>query len=152
MSQLLAPAPAGNLICLEFPTYKDPALGGPPFALSPAVYVEHLSHPGEELPYDDKGYVKQNPLRRASPGALERVAHWQPERTHEVGQGTDWASSVRCRFDYSLLTKVRSRFFGLTNESKAIFASCILFTRTHLKEYCRFCFPGANNPKLLGRF
>ncbi|KAA6414026.1 MAG: thiol methyltransferase [Lasallia pustulata] len=79
MSQLLAPAPAANLICLEFPTYKDPSLGGPPFGLSPAVYVEHLSHPGEELP----------------PGGLERVAHWQPERTHEIGKGTDWVSVWR---------------------------------------------------------
>lgn len=115
MSQLLAPAPAGNLICLEFPTYKDPSLGGPPFAVSPAVYVEHLSHPGEELPYDDKGHIKQNPLRRAGPGGLERVTHWQPERTHEIGRGSDWASGVRCCIDHCLLIKIRFQFGGITS-------------------------------------
>lgn len=122
MSQLLAAAPAGNLICLEFPTYKDPSLGGPPFALSPAVYVEHLSHPGEQLAYDDKGHIKQNPLRRASPGGLERVAHWQPERTHEIGRGSDWASGVRCSGDHCLLIKIRFQFGGTT---RSPFGICI---------------------------
>ena len=37
--------------------------------------------------YDAKGTVKYNPLQPTSPGGLERVAYWQPERTHEVGQG-----------------------------------------------------------------
>ncbi|KAI9881484.1 MAG: hypothetical protein M1830_000047 [Pleopsidium flavum] len=96
-SQLLAASPAGNLICLEFPTYKPPSTGGPPFGLTSKVYVEHLSHPGEDLPYDGEGNIKADILRRASKGGLERVAHWQPKRTHEIGKGTDWVSIWRLR-------------------------------------------------------
>ena len=49
--------------------------------------MEHLSHPGEDIPYDEKGLIKQDPLRAPSKAGLERVAFWQPERTHESGQG-----------------------------------------------------------------
>ncbi|ODH26282.1 hypothetical protein ACO22_04703 [Paracoccidioides brasiliensis] len=101
MSQLLAPSPHGNLICLEFPTAKDPAAMGPPFASPPAAYMEHLSHPGEDVVYEN-GYVKSDPLRGASPNGLERVAHWQPERTHAVGKDEagnvqDWVAIWRRR-------------------------------------------------------
>ena len=48
--------------------------------------MEHLSHPGEEIQYDAAGLVKQDPLRPPSKLGLERVAHWQPQRTHENGQ------------------------------------------------------------------
>ncbi|EEP82051.1 predicted protein [Uncinocarpus reesii 1704] len=101
-SQLLAPSPRGNLICLEFPTTKDPATLGPPFASTPAMYMEHLSHPGEDVAYDDKGYVKPSPLKQPSEKGLERVAHWQPERTHTVGMDDsgnvlDWVSIWRRR-------------------------------------------------------
>ena len=47
----------GQLICLEFPTYKDPQTGGPPWALPPVVYEQHLSYPGEDIKYDDKGHI-----------------------------------------------------------------------------------------------
>ncbi|KAL1955932.1 hypothetical protein VTO42DRAFT_7917 [Malbranchea cinnamomea] len=101
-SQLLAPSPVGNLICLEFPTVKEPPTLGPPFASPPAAYLEHLSHPGEDVPYDENGYIKSDPLREPSPNGLERVAHWQPQRTHAVGKsddGTvqDWVSIWRRR-------------------------------------------------------
>ncbi|KKA21609.1 hypothetical protein T310_4396 [Rasamsonia emersonii CBS 393.64] len=85
-TQLLSPSPIGNLICLEFPTTKDPLAGGPPYAAPSTAYMEHLSYPGEDIPYDTKGNVISNPLRPASDIGLERVAHWQPERTHEVGK------------------------------------------------------------------
>lgn len=94
-SQLLAPEPYGNLICLEFPTYKDPSTGGPPYGVTPEVYVEHLRHPGERLPYNEKGYIERGLSRKLSCTALERVAHWQPTRTHEIGKGTDWLSVWR---------------------------------------------------------
>ncbi|KAJ5082822.1 hypothetical protein N7532_011865 [Penicillium argentinense] len=84
-TQLLAPSPAGNLICLEFPRQKDPKAAGPPYAAPSETYVEHLSHPGENIPYNDQGIIKQDPLRAPSKGGLERVAYWQPERTHENG-------------------------------------------------------------------
>lgn len=96
MSQLLRDQ--GNLICIEFPSNKDPRFGGPPYALPPPVYVEHLSHPGEELPYDkETGRVVEDSSRPSTAGALERKAHWQPARTHEIGTGAngevnDWIS------------------------------------------------------------
>ncbi|CAD6567119.1 MAG: hypothetical protein ASARMPRED_000506 [Alectoria sarmentosa] len=93
MAQLLAFK--GNLICVEFPSAKDPLIGGPPFALPPQVYTEHLAHPGKELPYDEKGHVKGGVSGPRSPVALTRVAHWQPERTHEIGKGQDWVSIWR---------------------------------------------------------
>ncbi|KAF7714980.1 Thiopurine S-methyltransferase family protein [Penicillium ucsense] len=86
-TELLASSPAGNLICLEFPRHKDPLAPGPPYASPSEAYVEHLSHPGEKIVYNDKGVVKADPLREPSQVGLERVAHWQPARTHTVGQG-----------------------------------------------------------------
>lgn len=101
-TQLLAPSPTGNLICLEFPRHKDPQAPGPPYASPSEAYVAHLSHPGEQVPYDAKGVVKHEPLRAPSKEGLERVAYWKPERTHEVGQGDngvihDRVSIWRCR-------------------------------------------------------
>jgi hypothetical protein len=87
MSSLLSPT--GNLVCLEFPTYKEPSTGGPPFALPPQVYEMLLPRPGEEIKYNEEGYVVEEE-REPSEAALERIAHWQPDRTHEVGKGTDW--------------------------------------------------------------
>ncbi|KAL8628617.1 hypothetical protein Q9189_005663 [Teloschistes chrysophthalmus] len=92
MSRLLTKNPSGRLICLEFPSYKDPLIGGPPFGLTPSTYVEHLGHPGVELPYDSKGHVKEGSRDQVDPDGLQRLDHWQPQRTHEVGQGTDWVS------------------------------------------------------------
>ena len=92
MSQLLAAEPSGRLICLEFPTYKEPPTGGPPFGLTPLTYVEHLSHPGEELPYDENGHVKAGAHGEPNSESLVRLDHWQPERTHEIGKGSDWVS------------------------------------------------------------
>lgn len=86
-SELLAPSPLGNLICLEFPRHKGPLSSGPPFSSSSEAYLEHLSHPGEDIPYDDKGLVQADPLREPSPNGLERVLFWEPARTHDVGKG-----------------------------------------------------------------
>lgn len=49
--------------------------------------MAHLSYPGEKISYDDKGLVVADPLQKPSNVGLERVAYWQPERTHTVGQG-----------------------------------------------------------------
>jgi methyl halide transferase len=60
------------------------------------VYLGHLSHPGEELPYDDDENLLEDRIANVeSEGALRRIAHWQPERTHESGKGTDWVSVWR---------------------------------------------------------
>ncbi|KAF2087687.1 putative thiol methyltransferase [Saccharata proteae CBS 121410] len=92
MSNLLSES--GGLVCIEFPTYKPPSTGGPPWALPPPVYEQHLARPGEELPYDAEGYVIENKSENGevprNQDGLLRIAHWQPERTHEIGKGTDW--------------------------------------------------------------
>ncbi|KAL1310485.1 hypothetical protein AAFC00_000775 [Neodothiora populina] len=115
MSRLLSPT--GRLVCLEFPTYKAPSLGGPPWAVRPAFYVALLSRPGEAIEYDDGGNLKNGyeydeqvglvkrtereagvevveGVERTEKGLL-RVAHWRPERTHEIGKETDWISVWR---------------------------------------------------------
>lgn len=86
MSDLLAKNPQANLICLEFPLSKPPATGGPPFGLQPKTYMEHLSHPGKDIPYNEAGEVRVDPFSDTSPGALERVGHWQPKDTHAIGK------------------------------------------------------------------
>jgi hypothetical protein len=89
MTELLRPSPQANLICLEFPVSKPPKSGGPPFGVTSKTYMEHLSHPGEEVAYDAEGSVKLNPLGESGPNALERVGHWHPADTHKVGKDKD---------------------------------------------------------------
>lgn len=89
MSTLLAQNPQANLICLEFPTTKPANAGGPPHSSPPKAYMEHLSHPGEEVPYTSEGEVKVNPFSESGPGALERVGHWHPGDTHQVGKDAE---------------------------------------------------------------
>jgi methyl halide transferase len=93
MSQLLAPN--GVLICLEFPSYKAPSTGGPPWAVRPEVYIEHFKRPGEKVPYDAEGFVVQEEGVKENDYALERIAHWKAERTHAIGEGTDRVSLWR---------------------------------------------------------
>lgn len=91
-SQLVSPHPDARLICLEFPTYKEPSTGGPPFGVAPPVYVAHLGHPGAEPSYDSEGNLVSGETSPSGEGGFQRMAHWQAERTHEVGKGTDWVS------------------------------------------------------------
>lgn len=88
MSELLSPD--GRLICLEFPLYKEPSLGGPPFALRDETYVQHLNHPGEAIEYDQNGFVV--PKDGHSEISLQRMERWLPKRTHKAGEGTDHIS------------------------------------------------------------
>ncbi|KAH8685710.1 thiol methyltransferase-like protein [Tricladium varicosporioides] len=93
--QLLAPE--GRLICLEFPTYKPPSTGGPPWALPPKIYEAHLPRPGERLPYGEDGSLRDDMLGKPSHLGLQRLAHFQPKRTHKIGYSaegkvTDWVS------------------------------------------------------------
>ena len=85
------------MITLEFPTYKDPKSGGPPYGITPQTYIEHFKHPGEDIPYDEAGHVVVRDDSQPGPESLERIDHWQPERTHEAGKGTDWMSVWRHR-------------------------------------------------------
>ncbi|KUJ11960.1 S-adenosyl-L-methionine-dependent methyltransferase [Mollisia scopiformis] len=90
-------APEGRVICLEFPTYKPASTGGPPWALPPKVYLAHLPRPGEDLTYGEDGELLEEKLGPPSKSGLVRIAHFQPERTHEIGYNaegkvTDWIS------------------------------------------------------------
>ena len=91
MSDLLALDSKSTLICLEFPTYKEPSTGGPPHGLKPEMYIAHLGRPGEDVKYSDEGYpIPDDVSSKPENGkALVRVGHWQPERTHDMGKGTD---------------------------------------------------------------
>jgi hypothetical protein len=99
-TQLLTLLPEGCLICLEFPTTKDPKSDGPPYAAPPEAYWKHLTHPGEEITYDSEGLTKAKRSEQPSASGLERVDHWQPEQTHEsnkdeLGQIHDWVAIWR---------------------------------------------------------
>ena len=78
-SQLISSQPDSCRICLEFPTNKPPASGGPPFGVPPQVYTSVLEPPAREG-------AQSGESRRY----FRRIAHWQPERTHEMGKGHDW--------------------------------------------------------------
>ncbi|KAE9377904.1 thiol methyltransferas-like protein [Stipitochalara longipes BDJ] len=93
-------APAGRVVCVEFPTYKPPSTGGPPWALPPKIYLAHLSRPGEELPYGENGELLDSKLGEPRKIGLQRIAHFQPKRTHQIGYDaegrvTDWVSVWR---------------------------------------------------------
>ncbi|PWY73039.1 putative thiol methyltransferase [Aspergillus heteromorphus CBS 117.55] len=87
---LLASLPGSVMICVEFPTFKTLSQGGPPFAMPSSVYVAHLGHPGQEIPYEEAGIPKER-CEGGGPG-LQRVAHWKAVRSHPMGRDTDWVS------------------------------------------------------------
>ena len=72
-------------MCLEFPTYKPSSLGGPPWAAPPKVYTAHLPRPGEELPYGEDESLLEDKLGPPSKSGLQRIEHFTPKRTHEIG-------------------------------------------------------------------
>ncbi len=88
-------SPTGRLICVEFPTTKPVDSGGPPWGLPEEVYLGHLGKPGEKLAYGDDCRIVIDKNDLVGPDGLERIAHWQPQRTHEAGKGKDWVSVWR---------------------------------------------------------
>lgn len=82
-------APQGRVVCVEFPTYKPPSTGGPPWALPPKIYLAHLTRPGLELPYAEDGGLEESKLGEKSKEGLVRLEHFQPARTHQIGYGAD---------------------------------------------------------------
>lgn len=90
MSELLAPA--GRLVCLEWPLGKDPKEGGPPHGLTSNLYAQLFLRPGEDVKYAETGVVAADPSVEKSDNALVRVAHYMPERTHEAGKNMDYVS------------------------------------------------------------
>jgi hypothetical protein len=59
---------------------------GPPYAAPSHAYFEHLTHPGEDIRYETEAKILIDPSRKANDLALERVLHWKPERTYEIGK------------------------------------------------------------------
>ena len=100
MLQLVAPD--GKLVCLEFPTWKDPKTAGPPFALRPEFYVAHLSRPGVHVPYNEDGYLAKDATsgedldleNGATARRLERISHFPSQKSHDYGieNNVDWVS------------------------------------------------------------
>lgn len=84
MSELLNPN-GGRLVCLEWPLRKPLSTGGPPWGLIPETYVAHLSHPGEELKYNESGPVLESLPATSSPSALRQLARIKPTRTFKSG-------------------------------------------------------------------
>ncbi|KAK0719538.1 S-adenosyl-L-methionine-dependent methyltransferase [Lasiosphaeris hirsuta] len=84
MSELLNPD-GGRLVCLEWPLTKPASTGGPPWGVTVEAYAAHLSHPGEDLTYNENGLVASSVPRTPSPSALEQLGRFKPTRTHEAG-------------------------------------------------------------------
>ncbi|KAK3392535.1 S-adenosyl-L-methionine-dependent methyltransferase [Sordaria brevicollis] len=93
MSELLAPN--GILVCLEFPLYKDPKLPGPPWGLK-GVHWNLLAQGGDGLVSGDAD-SSTSEESTSETGLFERVLYLQPERTYEIGQGTDMLSVWKLR-------------------------------------------------------
>ncbi|KAK5112727.1 hypothetical protein LTR62_003825 [Meristemomyces frigidus] len=90
MSELLGPN--GHLVCLEFPLGKEPKTGGPPHGVTEPLFEQLLKRPGEEVQYDEEGYVVDSQHGETAPHGLVRVDRWKAERTHEAGAGKDHVS------------------------------------------------------------
>ncbi|KAK1987125.1 thiopurine S-methyltransferase [Colletotrichum cereale] len=92
MTTLLGPA--GRLVCLEFPSGKPLSLPGPPWGLTPEVYLALLSRPGEPLEFssstragDAADVVVVPPFRQGD--GLRRLELVKPTRTHAAGMNED---------------------------------------------------------------
>ncbi|CAJ2502929.1 Uu.00g103230.m01.CDS01 [Anthostomella pinea] len=78
-------APDGRLVCLEFPSEKDPAEPGPPWAAPPHAYMAYLSAPGEAVATDERGGVLRGQPGPSRDDGLKRLLHVKPRRTHDAG-------------------------------------------------------------------
>lgn len=82
MADLLSPA--GMLVCLEFPMYKDPNLPGPPWGLN-GVHWNLLVEGGS-------GAVSESGESSRKEGYFRRILYENPARSYENGKGTDMLS------------------------------------------------------------
>lgn len=89
MSELVGAAPDGRLVCLEHPSGKPLAAGGPPWGVTPEVYEALLTTPGEPVAYDERGAVVEKQPAKPHPNALHRLSIIKPERTHAAGTNAD---------------------------------------------------------------
>ncbi|PYH45963.1 thiol methyltransferase [Aspergillus saccharolyticus JOP 1030-1] len=85
MAELLIPG--GQLVCLEFPLYKDPSLPGPPWGLK-GVHWNLLAEGGDGIVHPE-----QNDKEPRPPNAkFTRTLYVKPARSYESGRGTDMLS------------------------------------------------------------
>ncbi|KAK9237826.1 S-adenosyl-L-methionine-dependent methyltransferase [Lipomyces kononenkoae] len=87
MSELLSSG--GQLVCLEFPMYKDPALPGPPWGLK-GVHWDLLSRGGNGI--DNIGEVDKIEDLAQLKGNFVRTLYLNPPRSYPNGRGTDMLS------------------------------------------------------------
>ena len=84
--------PAGLLICLEFPLYKDPTIRGPPWGVSEDVYRDVLACGGSGVVHESASQECQGRTSLDQKGHFNRVLRIKPERSHVAGKGTDMLS------------------------------------------------------------
>ncbi|KAK9367939.1 S-adenosyl-L-methionine-dependent methyltransferase [Lipomyces kononenkoae] len=88
MSELLGSG--GQLVCLEFPLYKDPALPGPPWGLK-GVHWDLLSRGGNGIDHIGEGdAIEDEPTLQN--GKFIRTIYVNPPRSYPNGRGTDMLS------------------------------------------------------------
>ncbi|RAL12426.1 thiol methyltransferase [Aspergillus homomorphus CBS 101889] len=85
MADLLIPG--GQLICLEFPLWKDPSLPGPPWGLT-GVHWNLLAEGGNGIVNSDGA----NDESAGQNGLFTRTFYMKPARSYENGRGTDMLS------------------------------------------------------------
>lgn len=89
MADLLSPG--GQVICLEFPLYKDPKLPGPPWGLR-GVYWNLLAQGGNGLVEDSMETEGLDSTESPGEGQFTRILYFKPQRSYEIGRGTDMMS------------------------------------------------------------
>ncbi|OHE91993.1 thiopurine S-methyltransferase [Colletotrichum orchidophilum] len=98
-ASLLSSSPGSRLICLEFPSGKPLSQPGPPWGLTPEIYLALLSHPGQPLEFSsstqagDAADVVVVPPLSDNGNGLKRLELVKPARTHRSGMNAD--GSVR---------------------------------------------------------
>ena len=90
MSELLHPG--GQLVCLEFPLYKDLAAQGPPWGIGGGVYWDVLVRGGTGILNKPIPQEVQDSECSNENGNFVRILFIKPKRCHVAGKGTDMLS------------------------------------------------------------
>lgn len=78
------------MVCLEFPSYKDLKLAGPPWGLREGTYWNLLVAGGDGVIQSEE--VAEAATKATTGGAFRRLGYIKPERSHEIAKGTDMLS------------------------------------------------------------
>ncbi|EAS30608.3 thiol methyltransferase [Coccidioides immitis RS] len=78
-------SPTGQVVCLEFPLWKDPSLPGPPWGLT-GVHWNLMVDGGDGI-VGEAGAAQGD-----KKGAFSRALYIKPTRSYENGRGTDMLS------------------------------------------------------------